>query len=121
MHSPAQELAASWQPISFTVAAVQLISRADYHEPFRIRWEVPLGGRQQPTRVDVPYVATAGDTVAPPGGLVSCWASRHALLLTNVVPPRTETGWMLCYLKRGSMLHVVPTQQACCVSSTWRF
>ena len=72
MHSPAQELAASWQPISFTVAAVQLIGRADYHEPFRIRWEVPLGRQQQPMRVDVPYVATAGDTVAPPGGLVSC-------------------------------------------------
>jgi hypothetical protein len=76
--APAQELAASWQPISFTVAAVQLIGRADFHEPFRIRWEVPLGGQQQPTRVDVPYVATAGDTVAPPGGLVSCLASRRA-------------------------------------------
>ena len=70
----AQELAASWQPVSFTVAAVQLISRANYHEPFKIRWEVPLGG-QQPALVDVPYVATAGDAVVPPGGLVSCSAA----------------------------------------------
>ena len=71
----AQELAASWQPVSFTVAAVQLISRAGYHEPFRIRWEVPLGGTQAPTLLDVPYVATAGDTIVPPGNVVSCKAS----------------------------------------------
>ena len=37
------------------------------------------------------------------------------LLHTNVVPPRTAIGWMLCYLDRGSMLHVVPTEQAFCV------
>ena len=84
VHPLTQELAASWQPISFTVAAVQLIARPNYHEPFRIRWEVPLGGQQKPALVDVPYVATAGDTVVPPGGLVSCWAmccTTHVLLM----------------------------------------
>lgn len=69
--SHVQELAAAWQPVSFTVSAVQLISREGYHEPFRIRWEVPLGGTADPAEVNIPYVATAGDTVAPPGSLVS--------------------------------------------------
>ena len=56
--------------MTFTVGHVALISRASFHDPFRIRWEVPLGGddreltSEQALRscrqVDVPYVATCG-------------------------------------------------------------
>ena len=66
-----QELQAAWRPVTFTIGHVALISRASFHEPFRIRWEVPLGGgdnssltneqaSRQSRQVDVPYVATCG-------------------------------------------------------------
>lgn len=53
-------LAANWRPISINIDAVCLISRTHFKEPFRIRYEVPLGGTGQVAQLDVPYVATAG-------------------------------------------------------------
>jgi 2'-5' RNA ligase superfamily len=94
----AQELAASWQPVSFRVAAVQLISRTGYHEPFRRRWEVPLGGTTDPTLLDVPYVATAGDTVMPPGSLVRCKA-----------PATCTSGWL-----HDDHVHLHGCKNLCC-------
>lgn len=108
-----QELEASWQPISFMVTAVHLISRPDYHSPFRIRYEVPLGGASGgPQQLDVPYVATAGDSVAPPGSLV------RVTLVSLVSARRGQLEWAppalcvlplacaACSLQHGSLRRV---------------
>lgn len=65
---------------------MQLISRGSYDEPFRIRWEVPLGGTAEPAVVDVPYVATAGDTIAAPGSLVTRQTRGVAIVIVLRVP-----------------------------------
>ena len=78
-----QDRQAAWRPVTFTVGHVALISRASFHDPFRIRWEVPLGGEKcelggvhasrECRQVDEPYVATCG--AAPPAAdtdLVRC-------------------------------------------------
>ena len=54
-----QELQNSWEPLTFPVDRVALISRRGHAEPFRVRLEIPLGGAR-PRHVDVPYVATVG-------------------------------------------------------------
>lgn len=61
MHT--QELEASWKPVQFTVDRVCLLSRAGYIDPFRVRYEVPLGAGAAvggAREVNVPYVATVG-------------------------------------------------------------
>lgn len=55
-----QELAKTWRPVEFSVGSVCLLSRAGFMDPFRVRYEVPLGSAAEAVRVDVPYVATVG-------------------------------------------------------------
>eukprot|EP00850_Spirogloea_muscicola_P011454 SM000071S21078 [mRNA] locus=s71:271195:272951:- [translate_table: standard] len=43
------ELTSAWQPLEFTVDHVCLISRGGYHDPFRVRYEVPLGAGEGQT------------------------------------------------------------------------
>jgi hypothetical protein len=107
--------------VTFTVGNVALISRASFHEPFRIRWEVPLGGghnssltSEQASRncrqVDVPYVATCG--AALPGAdtdLVRCiWWVPWACDQCNVPTPHGIVPWML----HTPLTFVEPFQQA---------
>ena len=62
-----QELQDSWEPLTFPVDRVALISRRGHAEPFRVRLEIPLGGGR-PRHVDVPYVATVGTVESASGG-----------------------------------------------------
>ena len=55
-----QELAERWRPVEFSVGSVCLLSRAGFMDPFRVRYEVPLGPAAGAARVDAPYVATVG-------------------------------------------------------------
>jgi len=65
----AQDLQQQWRPISTQIGTICLMSRQE-NSPFRIRYEVPLGGAGPPVQVDAPYVATAGPPFpeASPGG-----------------------------------------------------
>ena len=56
--------------MTFTIGHIALVSRGSFHDPFRIRWEVPIGsagsehisehGPRSCRQVDVPYVAACG-------------------------------------------------------------
>ena len=60
-----QELEGSWQPLSFTVDRVCLLSRAGFLDPFSIRHVAPLGGLGPARRVDAAYVASLGPGPSP--------------------------------------------------------
>ena len=62
MGMDAQGLQATWKPVEFTVDRVCLLSRAGFIDPFRVRYEAPLGDAadEGAEEVNVPYVATVG-------------------------------------------------------------
>jgi hypothetical protein len=70
-----EAMRSTWQPLTFTVDRVFVITRATFQAPFAVRWSVPLGldgGRNphptlsSPSRLDVSYVATVGGHPALP-------------------------------------------------------
>lgn len=99
-NSAMERLQAGWQPLSFTVDRVVVITRGGFTEPFRARWSVPLGlnaaarSSPAPTAVDVPYVATVGGHPAlpppppPPSlglGELACWNFAYG---ANMAPEK---------------------------------
>lgn len=76
-----QELAGSWLPLEFGVGSVCLLSRAGFMDPFRVRYEVPLGSATGAVRVDVPYVATVGPGSTSAEGELVCICTLPCLAL----------------------------------------
>lgn len=63
------ELTKTWDPVDWVVDSVHLISRRSYEDSFRVRWEVPLGGRPRSTQeLSLRYVAATPEAAATGGG-----------------------------------------------------